>query len=650
MAIRRHDALAVLEEQYRRIFDDAPIGMCRTGLDGRLLAGNPALAKMLGYDSPGEMLAAISDVARQVLADPCDLGQEPDFVGGVECQFKCKDGHLVSVSVSTRKVIAPDGTTLYYESYVEDLTHLKALRHAEDELRDRERQISTIYESVGDALFLLSVEPGEQYRFVNINPTFLRMTGLTTDQVVGKLVHQVIPEPSLSLVLTKYRQAISGRTIVRWEETTTFPTGTKCGEVSVTPVIGESGVCTHLMGTVHDTTEGRRTAVEKEHLREQLRQAQKLESVGRLAGGVAHDFNNILVVINGYAALLADRLSPFDPLREYVLEIGKAGEHAASLTSQLLAFSRKQVIRPLPLDLNAVVRDAERMLRRLIGEDIEFVIQPAAESAWVMADHAQIHQVIVNLAANARDAMPHGGKLRIATANIEVDEELAAAYPGVAPGSHVLTTFTDTGGGMPEEVRQNIFEPFFTTKEQGKGTGLGLATVYGIVRQSGGWIEVESRVGEGTSFRLYLPRIHPPPAAARPDPRVSDTPNGGETVLVVEDQEAVRRLTKLTLVSLGYQVLEAETGARACELAATFPGEIHLMLTDIVMPGKNGRELAREVLQLRPNLKVLLMSGYAEEVILPQGLPESELAFLSKPFTQDVLAAKVREVLGGERF
>ena len=373
-------------------------------------------------------------------------------------------------------------------------------------------------------------------------------------------MHQVIPEPSLSLVLTKYRQAISGRTTVRWEETTTFPTGTKCGEVSVTPIIGASGACTHLMGTVHDTTEGRRTAVEKEHLREQLRQAQKLESVGRLAGGVAHDFNNILVVINGYAALLADRLSPFDPLREYVLEIGKAGEHAASLTSQLLAFSRKQVIRPLPLDLNAVVRDAERMLRRLIGEDIEFVIEPAAESAWVMADHAQIHQVIVNLAANARDAMPNGGKLRIATANIEVDEELAAAYPGVAPGSHVLTTFTDTGGGMPEEVRQNIFEPFFTTKEQGKGTGLGLATVYGIVRQSGGWIEVESRVGEGTSFRIYLPRIHPLAGSRHVPIRACRTrPNGGATVLVVEDQEAVRRLTKLTLVSLGYQVLEAES-------------------------------------------------------------------------------------------
>ena len=317
----------------------------------------------------------------------------------------------------------------------------------------------------------------------------------------------------------------------------------------------------------------------------------------------------------------------------------------------MLAFSRKQVIRPLPLDLNAVVRDAERMLRRLIGEDIEFVIQPAAESAWVMADHAQIHQVIVNLAANARDAMPNGGKLRIATANIEVDEELAAAYPGVAPGSHVLTTFTDTGVGMPEEVRQNIFEPFFTTKEQGKGTGLGLATVYGIVRQSGGWIEVESRVGEGTSFRIYLPRIHALAGGAHVPIRACPTsPTAASTVLVVEDQEAVRRLTKLTLVSLGYHVLEAETGARACELAAAFPGEIHLLLTDIVMPGINGRELAREVLQLRPNLKVLLMSGYAEEVILPQGLPESELAFLPKPFTQDVLAAKVREVLGGERF
>lgn len=631
------------------MFDDSPIGMFRAAPDGRLLAANQALAQMLRYDSPGEMVAAISDVAHQLWAMPGNSVQDQDFVRRVECEFKCRVGELVSVSVSTRRVTAGDGTTSHYECYVEDLAYQQALRHARQEIDERERQISTIYESVGDALFLLSVEPAEQYRFLSINPTFLRMTGLTTEQVVGKLVNEVIPEPSLSLVLTKYRQAISERTIVRWEETTTFPTGTKCGEVGITPIIGANGVCTHLMGTVHDTTEGRRTAVEKEHLREQLRQAQKLESVGRLAGGVAHDFNNILVVINGYAALLADRLSPFDPLREYVLEIGKAGEHAASLTSQLLAFSRKQVIRPLPLDLNAVVRDAERMLRRLIGEDIEFIIQPAAESAWVMADHAQIHQVIVNLAANARDAMPNGGKLHIATANIEVDEELAAAYPGVAPGSHVLTTFTDTGAGMPEEVRQNIFEPFFTTKEQGKGTGLGLATVYGIVRQSGGWIEVESRVGEGTSFRIYLPRIHPLPEAPRPDPRMSDKAGGGATVLVVEDQEAVRRLTKLTLGSLGYHVLEAESGARACELATAFPGEIHLLLTDIVMPGINGRELAMEVLQLRPNLKVLLMSGYAEDVSLPQGLPEAELAFLPKPFTQDVLAAKVREVLGEGR-
>jgi PAS domain S-box-containing protein len=647
--VRRDDAAAILEEQYRRVFEDAPIGMFRTDPDGRLLAANPALAQLLGYDSPGQMAAAISDVAHELWAKPVDRAQEQSFVRRVEGELKCRDGELVSVSVTTRKVTGPDGTTLHYESYVEDLTHQKALRRAQQELHERDRQIATIYESVGEALFLLSVEPSEQYRFLTINPTFLRMTGLTTEQVAGKLVTQVIPEPSLSLVLTKYSEAIAKRSIVRWEETTTFPTGTKCGDVSVTPIFGADGVCTHLMGAVHDTTEGRRTAVEKEHLREQLRQAQKLESVGRLAGGVAHDFNNILVVINGYAALLASRLSPFDPLREYVLEIAKAGDHAASLTSQLLAFSRKQVIRPLPLDLNAVVRDAERMLRRLIGEDIEFVIQPAAEPAWVMADHAQIQQVIVNLAANARDAMPNGGTLRIATASIEVDEELAAAYPGVAPGSHVLTTFTDTGAGMPEEVRQNIFEPFFTTKDQGKGIGLGLATVYGIVRQSGGWIEVESRVGEGTSFQIYLPRIHPFTEPASSDARAPDKATGGATVLVVEDQEAVRRLTKLTLGSLGYHVLEAESAARACELASAYPGEIHLLLTDIVMPGVNGRELATKVQRLRPHLKVLLMSGYAEEEILPRGLAELELAFLPKPFTQDALAAKVREVLGEVR-
>jgi two-component system, cell cycle sensor histidine kinase and response regulator CckA len=645
------------EEHRRLIFDDSPVGMFRTTPDGRLLAANRSFAQILHYDSADEMVAAISDVAHQVWANPDDrekvirMTDEQGFVRGLECEYKCKDGAVVWVSASGRKVTGPDGGTLYYEGYVEDITQRRerdeALRQAEEVIRHRERQLSTIYESVVEALFLLAVEPGEQYRFVTVNATLLRMTGLKAEQVVGKFVHQVIPEPSLSLVLTKYRQAISERTIVRWEETTTFPAGTKCGDVSVTPIVGENGVCTHLVGTVHDTTEGRRTAVEKEHLREQLRQAQKLESIGRLAGGVAHDFNNTLVVINGYAELLADRLSPLDPLREYALEIRKAGENAAGLTSQLLAFSRKQVIKPRPLDLNAVVRDAERMLRRLIGEDIEFVIQPEAESAWVMADHAQIHQVIVNLAANARDAMPDGGRLGIATANVDVDEELAAASPGAAPGSYVLTSFTDTGAGMPEEVRQNIFEPFFTTKEQGKGTGLGLATVYGIIRQNGGWIEVDSRVGEGTSFRIYLPRTHALPAVSDRDPKAPDKPNGGVTVMIVEDQDAVRRLTKLTLGSLGYHVLEAESGARACELAATFPGEIHLLLSDIVMPGMNGRELAGELLKLRPNIKVLLMSGYAEESILHDGPPEPELPFLHKPFTQDLLAVKVREVLRG---
>jgi PAS domain S-box-containing protein len=645
------------EEQHRLIFDDAPAGIFRSTPDGRLLAANRAFARMLLYDSAEEMVAAISNLAQQVWARADERQQvlrmtkDQGFVRGLECEFKRKDGSTLWVSATGRRVLGTDGQILYFEGHIEDITLRRerdeALRRAEAVIRDRERHLSTIYENVVDALFLLSVEPGERYRFVTVNPTLLRMTGLLAEQVVGKLVSEVIPEPSLSLVLGKYKQAISELTTVRWEETTTFPAGTKCGEVSVTPIISENEVCTHLVGTVHDITEGRRTAVEKEHLREQLRQAQKLESIGRLAGGVAHDFNNILVVINGYATMLADKLSPFDPLREYALEIGNAGEHAASLTGQLLTFSRKQVIRPRPLDLNVVVRDAERMLRRLIGENIEFVIQPAAESAWVMADHAQIHQVIVNLVANSRDAMPSGGKLLIATANTEVDRELAAASPGVDPGSYVVTTVTDTGIGMPDDVRESIFEPFFTTKEQGKGTGLGLATVYGIVRQSGGWIEVDSAVGEGTSFRIYLPRIDAHVDAPDLDRGSVAQPGGEATILVVEDQDAVRRLSKLTLSTLGYRVLEAEHGARALELVAVFPGEIHLLLTDIVMPGMNGPELARELRRLRPNLRVLLMSGYTEEAILSQGSPETEMAFLPKPFTPDDLAAKVREVLRG---
>jgi PAS domain S-box-containing protein len=643
------------EDRYRHIFNEGSTGVFQTSPEGRLLMANPALARMLRYDSSEELLATVSDSARHVWVVPEDRSrfvqamEEYGVVRGLECRYKCKDGDEILVSLTGRRVAGPDGKTAYYEGFIEDITarerQLAALREAEEAIRDRERQLSTIYSSVVDAIFLLSVGPWPEFRFLTVNDALLRMTGLTAEQVVGRTVQQVIPEPSLTLVLGKYRQAIQGSEVVRWEETTTYPAGTKSGEVVINPIIDETGCCTHLVGLVHELTEAKRSAAEKEQLQEQLRQAQKLESIGRLAGGVAHDFNNLLTIINGYAGLLASKLEAQAQLLGYVTEIQKAGDNAASLTGQLLAFSRKQVIRPRPLDLNSVVRDAERMLQRLMGEDIEFRTTLDPRPAWVMADPAQIHQVMINIAANSRDAMPDGGRFELITSNVEIVPPNSSNDRGAAPGHFVLTTLRDTGTGMTEEVRQNIFEPFFTTKQLGKGAGLGLATVYGIIRQSGGWIDVQSQVGQGSSFNIYLPRIDAGPLPADDGPASRDELRGGETVLVVEDDDAVRELTTTMLRGHGYNVLDAGNGQEACRVAKAHTGRIHLLLTDVVMPGMNGKELSKLLLELYPQLKVLLMSGYAENVIARRGVLDSEVAFIQKPFTSDSLAGKIRQLL-----
>jgi two-component system, cell cycle sensor histidine kinase and response regulator CckA len=399
-----------------------------------------------------------------------------------------------------------------------------------------------------------------------------------------------------------------------------------------------------MHGTIQDITDRKRADEERAKLEAQLAQAQKMESIGRLAGGIAHDFNNLLTVINGYATFLSDELNIPDALREYALEIGKAGERAAGLTRQLLAFSRKQIIRPRPIDLNCVVADSERMLRRLIGEDIELLTTLAPDLGTVTADPDQIHHVIMNLAVNARDAMPGGGKLEIATADVELDEAAAALHADATPGRFVQLTVADTGTGMTEEVRKNVFEPFFTTKETGKGTGLGLAMVYGILRQSNGWIDAQSELGKGSTFRIYLPRIENAPAAEEPRPE-ADALRGEETVLVVEDQEGVRRLAKAILKARGYHILEASNGAEAHAIARQHAGKIDLLLTDVVMPGLDGQALSEQLRESRPKLKVILMSGYSEDVIASRGALASNLVYIQKPFSPNDLAAKVREVL-----
>ena len=387
-----------------------------------------------------------------------------------------------------------------------------------------------------------------------------------------------------------------------------------------------------------------RDVTESRALEQQLLQAQKMEAVGRLAGGVAHDFNNLLTAILGYADLMEERVSGDEDLSANLREIRTAGQRAAALTRQLLAFSRKQILQPRTLDLNTVVTSIEKMLRRLIGEDIEIVTRLAPSVGSVRADPGQIEQVLVNLAVNSRDAMPRGGTLAIETSDVTLDAGFAAARPGAAPGPHAVLTVRDTGVGMTDDVKAHAFEPFFTTKTKGEGTGLGLATVYGIVKQSGGYVSVESEPGRGTTFRIYLPRVEEPAEPPGEEP-ASQPPRGHETILLVEDEEAVRRLSRSVLVARGYTVLEAVSGEEALEAARAHPGRIHLLLTDLVMPKVGGRELATRLAATRPETKALFVSGYTDEAIAQHGALEPGIAFLQKPFTPLALARKVREVL-----
>lgn len=383
----------------------------------------------------------------------------------------------------------------------------------------------------------------------------------------------------------------------------------------------------------------------RQKLEAQLLQSQKMEGIGNLAGGVAHDFNNLLTVIQGYTGFALEAVREGDPLRADLLEISKASRRAAGLTRQLLAFSRKQVLEPKLLDLNRVVTDLDKMLRRIIGEDIDLRLVLAPDLGQAMADPGQLEQVIVNLVVNARDAMPEGGKIAIQTSNAELNEEYAASHTGVKAGAHVLFSVADSGCGMDQQTQDRMFDPFFTTKEKGKGTGLGLSTVYGIVQQSGGSIEVRSEPGRGSTFEIYLPRDFSVATPASETVTRSTRTNGSETILVVEDEDGLRNLVKRTLVAAGYTVLTAANGPEALGLSELHQADIQLVLTDIVMPQMGGRVLAERLVAARPRIEVLYMSGYTDDAIIRHGVVSAGTHFIGKPFTPAALTRKVREVL-----
>jgi PAS domain S-box-containing protein len=632
-AQRLNSGLHESEQRLRGLVQNTTYGVYRAWPDGRFIEANPALVRMLGYASEEELLAEGSASAiyrdageRDRLRETC---LESGRLEGEEVDWVRKDGLAIKVRLSGRVARNGPEAAPSLEVIVEDISER---RRADRALRDSEERYRLLFERHPLPLLVFDAK---SLSFLAVNEAALQRYGYSRQEFLLSTMHDVLlPEdvPSFleELACNPNRLSFSGMQRHR----------RKGGEIIHVEVARhglEFGGRPAMICMAYDVSE-------KKKLEEQLRQSQKMEAVGRLAGGIAHDFNNLLAVIIGYSELLSDSLPPEDALQKKVQEIRKSSQRAASLTRQLLAFSRKQVLEPRVLDLNALLADLSRLLRRVIGEDIELVARLGPGLGKVKADPSQLEQVIMNLVVNARDAMPKGGKLTLETANAEFEGNDPRSHPGLAPGRYVMLAVSDTGVGMDAPTQARLFEPFFTTKEVGKGTGLGLATVYGIVQQSGGSIHVSSELRRGSSFKIYLPCVSA--AAAASAPAEQNLPAGGtETILLVEDAEGVRELARESLERRGYAVLQAGSPAEALEAVRRHPSPIHLLLTDVVLPGRSGRELASRLVSLHPEMKVLYMSGYTDDAVVRHGVLEESVAFLQKPFSLVALARKVREVL-----
>jgi two-component system cell cycle sensor histidine kinase/response regulator CckA len=555
-------------------------------------------------------------------------GEGPILNQRIELTALRRDGREVPVELAVAPVRV--GASWLFSAFVRDIT---ARRAADEALRASEKKFGSAFQAHPSPMAIARLADA---RWVDVNESLLRLFGRNRAETVGHSGHELgiwRRDELREQMLAQLRAGAVFRDVeVEWL-TSSGETRTGLLSAEVIAFAGEP----HFLLHFQDMTE-------RKLLETQLRQAQKMEAIGRLAGGVAHDFNNVLTAIFGYVDLLREEIPADSTAQRDLAEVRKASERAASLTKQLLAFSRQQVLEPMVLEPNALVEDFEKMLHRLIGEDVELRLSLARDAGNVLADPGQLQQVLMNLVVNARDAMPTGGKLILETANTELSEQYAELHQPVVPGRYVMLAVSDTGMGMTPETRARIFEPFFTTKEKGKGTGLGLSTVYGIIKQSGGYVWVYSEPGRGTTFKIYLPRVDAAPDAMLPA-REPATVTGTETILLAEDDEVLRPLARGLLEKLGYQVLDAADAAAALEAARRYREPIHLLLTDVVMPGVSGRELARELEKSRPDTRVLYVSGYTDDAIVHHGMLEPGLNFLQKPFTPASLARKVREVL-----
>ena len=629
------------EQNYRSIFENAVVGIFRATPDAtRFVSVNPVMAQMFGYESPAEMVQSVVDVTPQLGLDPArreealTLLRKQGVLENFETRVRRKDGSEIWTSANVRALRDAEGEFAYFDGIVQDITERK---RAEDALRESEERYRDLVENAHDIIYSHDLKG----RYTSMNRAGEQITGYTREEALALDLTKTVAPEYLEKTREMLRKKLAGEKVTAYEMEIIAKDGHRITVEANTKLVFQNGVPVGVQGIARDVTE-------RKQLEEQLRQSQKMEAIGQLAGGVAHDFNNLLTAINGYSGLALQRIDDNHPLKGYLEEIRKAGDRAANLTRQLLAFGRKQILQPLPINLNDVVTDMNKMLRRLIGEDIEFnaKLNPALKK--IKADPGQIEQVLVNLVVNARDAMPQGGNLTIETLGVDLDQDYAGRHVGVVPGSYVMLAVSDTGTGMDEDTRARIFDPFFTTKEEGKGTGLGLSTVYGIVKQSGGNIWVYSEIGHGTTFKVYLPELAAGSQKTEAAIVESPMPGGSETILLVEDEDVVRGLARKILEHAGYNVLEANRGEEAVRLCLERAEPIDLLLTDVVMPETSGKEVADRLTKLFPGLRVLFMSGYTDEAIVHHGVLDSNVEFIQKPFTPAALARKVREVLDSE--
>ena len=626
-------------ETMQAVIEASPAGIVTLTPEGEVILWSKAAERIFGWSGEevtGKPLPVIPPEKEEEFRWMRRRILEGETLSGIEIETQKKDGTPITVLLSAAPLRNQEGKAEGITSVFMDATEQRAL----------EREKRLFADTLAASLNEIYMFDAETLKFQYVNRGALNNLGYTLDEMRNMTPLDIKPEFSPEAFMALLEPLRTGE-----ESVCVFESHHRRKDGSLYPVevhlqLFEQGRDRVFLAVIQDITERKRMQQERNKLEEQLLQAQKMESVGRLAGGVAHDFNNHLTVINGYCELLLRQLSPDDPLRTFLEDIRSAGEKAADLTRQLLAFSRKQIIEPRPVNLNDVVRETERMLRRLIGEDIEIVTALDASLGAVMADPTQLHQVLMNLAVNARDAMPSGGRLILETLNVQLDQSYSRTHPEVKPGQYALLSVTDTGVGMSEEAKLHIFEPFYTTKPKGTGTGLGLSTVYGIVRQMGGWIWVYSEEGKGTTFKIYFPLEDARCVAPQTRFGEAKVARGTETVLVVEDQPEVRKLVVEVLQGYGYRTLEAASGAEGLTASETYSGPIHLLVTDVVMPGMTGRDLAESLAKTRPEMKVLYTSGYTANVIAHQGVIKPGVAYLPKPFTPVQLAAKVREVLG----